>query len=65
MINGNREQVPTPPNAWLYQDESEDVRNFYSRFTHWDENDPDLPECTQAEREQWEHDHQPQPEPEQ
>lgn len=61
-MNGYREQRPTPPNAWLYQDWSEDHREFFEVFCHWSAESQDLPECTQEEREQWEREH-PQPEP--
>lgn len=61
----SREQIPTQPNEWIYKDLSLNERCFWSRYTHSDESDPDLPECTNEEKEQWEREHpQPEPEPE-
>lgn len=54
-----REQIPTPPNEWIYKQESEEERLFWTKFTHWNENEPDLPECTNEEKEEWERQHQP------
>ena len=56
------EQVPIPPNEWLYKDEGEESRLFAKKVA--------LPEgaepwsgCTDAEKVQWEEAHRP-PDPE-
>lgn len=62
MANASRKQTPSDPNNWLYRDMSEDDRIF-SKLVYLGINDTEWPECTNEEKEQWEHDH-PIPEPE-
>lgn len=53
-----RVQTPTPPNAWCYQDQGENYRYFTKRVLLGHDAEP-WPECTNEEKEQWEHDHSP------
>ena len=53
------EQRPTPPNDWLYKDD-ENTRQFRTAIYLPDGAD-EWPQCTDAEKEQWEAEH-PQPE---
>lgn len=48
-----RVQTPTPPNEWLYQDQSEDFRYFTKRVLLGKNAEP-WPECTDEEKEKWE-----------
>lgn len=58
-----RVQTPTPPNEWLYQDQDENYRYFTKRVLLGKNAEP-WPECTDAEKVEWEESHQPAPEPE-
>lgn len=62
MNTTHRIQRVTNPDNWLYLDMSENDRVFRkeARLTA---SQPDLPECTNEEKEEWERQH-PQPEPE-
>lgn len=57
------EQKPIPPNEWLYKDEGEN-RIFAKQISYRSDKGKPWLECTNEEKEQWEHDH-PQPEPSQ
>lgn len=59
--NGGFEQRPTPPNEWLYEDESADVRNFWEVMFIPDGEQP-LEECTDEEKIAWEEAHKQEPE---
>lgn len=56
-----KHQIPTPPNEWLYKEESESVR-LWAQAVDLPDSLPYWAECTNAEKEEWEHEH-PQPEP--
>lgn len=60
MTNGF-EQRPTPPNEWLYEDESKDIRNFW-KVMFIPEGGQPLAECTDEEKIAWEEAHKPEPE---
>lgn len=67
MIDTARKQVPSNPDNWLYRYMSEDDRIF-TKLVYLGKNDIPWPECTDAEKEQWEHEHphpEPEPQPEQ
>ena len=53
-----KQQIPTPPNEWLYKEYDENTRDFF-RGIILPEDADFLPECTQSEREIWESEHQP------
>ena len=58
-----RTQVPKVEGDWLYQEINED--RWFTKEALLPNNAPDLPECTNEEKEQWEEEHRPpQPEPE-
>lgn len=58
------EQRPTEGYDWLYEDRGENNR-YFTDVVYRPEGTNPWPECTQAEREQWEEEHRPpQPEPE-
>ena len=60
---GNRNEY-SDEGKWLFQDRSENDRYFTDVVLLGKEEKP-WPECTQAEREEWEREHpQPEPEPE-
>lgn len=50
------EQKPIEPNEWLYEDESENVRNFWKVMSIPNGGEK-LKECTNEEKEQWEAEH--------
>lgn len=58
-----RIQIPSNPNNWLYQDWDEETRIF-TKEAFLAPNQEDLPECTNAEKEQWEEEHKPEREQE-
>lgn len=47
------EQLPTPPNEWLYKDDEDGYRNFYHAIT-MPIGSPLLKECTNKEKLAWE-----------
>lgn len=55
-------QDPIPPMEWLH-DGKEDYTRVFAKSIMRDESQPAWAECTNEEKEQWEHEH-PQPEPE-
>jgi hypothetical protein len=59
--DGLRTQIPDVDGNWLYIDFSDDDRQFYKSIDLGKTQEP-FPECSQAEREQWEEEHKPQPE---
>lgn len=59
-----KEQRPTPPGEWLYQDSGES--RFFAKVVYLPDSAPAWAECTTEEKERWEREHpQPEPEPEQ
>ena len=52
-----RQQRPTPPNEWLYKEYDQNDRVFASAV-YLPDGEPDWDECTNEEKEQWEHEHQ-------
>ena len=53
-----RIQRPTPPNEWMYEDRGESDR-YFTKYVILGKNAEPWQECTNEEKEQWEHDHQP------
>ena len=53
-----RIQRPTPPNEWLYEDRGENNR-YFTKVVLLGKHAEPWAECTNEEKEQWEHDHQP------
>ena len=53
-----RVQTPSQPDNWLYQDRGENDR-YFTKLVYLGKNADEWPECTNEEKEQWEHDHQP------
>lgn len=53
-----RIQRPTPPNEWLYEDRGENNR-YFTKVVFLGKHAEPWAECTNEEKEQWEHDHQP------
>jgi len=62
MENGLRKQVPSTEGNWLYRDFRDNERMF-TDIAYLGVNDIELPECTDAEKLDWESKH-PQPQPE-
>lgn len=56
-----RIQRPTEGYDWLYQDRGENDR-YFTDIVYLGKHENPWPECTQAEREEWEEEH-PAPEP--
>jgi hypothetical protein len=53
-----RTQRPAEGYDWLYQDRGENDR-YFTDMVILGKHEPEWAQCTQEEREQWEHDHQP------
>lgn len=53
-----RIQTPSVEENWLYQDRGENDRYFTKKVILGKNAEP-WAECTNEEKEQWEHDHQP------
>jgi len=60
-MNGFRKQVVSVPDNWLHNNAEDWTRDFV-KFAYLPVNAPDLPECTNDEKEQWEQEH-PKPVP--
>lgn len=58
MIMKGFEQLPTPPNEWLYKDDEDGYRNFYHAIT-MPIGSLLLKECTNDEKTAWEEAHKP------
>ena len=52
-----RIQIPTPPNAWLYQDRGENER-YFTTLVYLGKHEPKWAECTNEEKEDWEREHE-------
>lgn len=65
MRNGHIEQVPIPPNEWLYKDESEDLsQRLWRKKVSYREGSPAWNDATEDEYQEWKSKYEPEPEPE-
>lgn len=58
-----RIQTPSVDGNWLYQDRGENDR-YFTKKVILGKHEPEWAECTNEEKEQWEHDHQQDNQPE-
>lgn len=56
-----RIQTPKVEGNWLYKAVNDN--RWFTKEAMLPNNTPDLPECTDEEKEQWEEEHKPEPEP--
>lgn len=62
-----KKQTVSTPDNWLYRDYYNNDGTFqtrgFTKYAYLGVNDSNLPECTEADKQQWEAEH-PEPEPE-